>query len=103
MTDLSDGRRFWLGGKLGWSWSDGTPWDYQNWFPGQPSGDGRCLENFASINQLNNQSTWNDRGCTNIDDGHGDLGYVCKKFNRGETFWSIELIIELIEESDLES
>ena len=87
MTDLSDGKRFWLGGKLGWSWSDGTPWDYQNWLPGEPSGDGECLEN------KDKDGKWNDRGCNVIGDIHGDLGYVCKKFNRGETFWSIELIV----------
>ena len=78
MTDLSDGRRFWLGGKIGWSWSDGTPWDYQNWGPGSPSGAYQgevedCLENVYGV--------WNDRGCTNL--GH-DLGYVCKKSNQGE-------------------
>ena len=72
VTDLSDGKRFWLGGKLGWSWSDGTPWDYQNWEPGQPSGGEGCLENLATAH-----GTWNDRGCTNM--GNGDLRYVCKK------------------------
>ena len=99
MTDLSDGRRTWLGGKFGWSWSDGTPWDYQNWLSGEPSGDGECLEILTD----RTQGEWNDRGCTNIGDHLGDQGYVCKKFNQGETFWSIELTIELIEESDLES
>ena len=93
MTDLSDGRRFWLGGKVGWSWSDGTPWDYQNWAPGQPSGGEGCLENLALAHGEDEEGMWNDRGCTNT--GHGDLGYVCKKFNQGETFWSIELIVEL--------
>ena len=50
MTDLSDGTRFWLGGKLGWSWSDGTPWDFQNWAPGEPNNVAEaedCLENVA--------------------------------------------------------
>ena len=69
VTDLSDGKRFWLGGKLGWSWSDGTPWDYQNWEPGQPSGGEDCLN-------MEQTRKWNDRGCNNI--GH-TLGYVCKK------------------------
>ena len=72
MTDLSGGRRFWLGGELlsvEWSWSDETPWDYQNWEPGQPSGGEDCIE------MLPPQWKWNDRGCNNI--GH-TLGYVCK-------------------------
>ena len=79
MTDLSGGRRIWLGGVLlssGWSWSDGTPWDYQNWEPGQPSGGEGCLENLALAHGEDEEGTWNDRGCTNI--GH-TLGYVCKK------------------------
>ena len=78
MTDLSDGRRFWLGGfwlgGQGWSWSDGTPWDYENWAPGEPSGDGDCLEG-----RPDSDGKWNDRGCNIIDEVHGDLGYVCKK------------------------
>ena len=76
LTNLSGGKSFWLGGKLGWSWSDGTPWDYQNWGPGEPSGDGECLEN------KDKEGKWNDRGCNNIGDQHGDLGYVCKKSNQ---------------------
>ena len=69
----SDGTRFWLGGWLldgTWSWSDGTPWDYENWEPGQPSGDGDCLN-------MEETKQWNDRGCNNIGN---DLGYVCKKY-----------------------
>ena len=76
LTDLSNRRRFWLGGKIGWSWSDGTPWDYQNWSPGSPSGGEGCLENLALAHGEDEKGTWNDRGCTNI--GH-TLGYVCKK------------------------
>ena len=72
MTDLSGGRRIWLGGVLlssGWSWSDGTPWDYQNWEPGQPSGNGEeCLS-------MEQTEKWNDRSCDNI--AH-DIGYVYK-------------------------
>ena len=79
MTDLSGGRRFWLGGKVGWSWSDGTPWDYENWGPGQPSTDGGCLENSALLFGEDEEGTWNDRSC-----GLDDLGYVCKISNQGE-------------------
>ena len=77
MTDLSDGRRFWLGGKVGWSWSDGTPWDYQNWGPGSPSGGEDCLEVFPAWNEIDGKETWNDRPCDLItNEAHG---FVCKK------------------------
>ena len=93
LTDLSGGRSFWLGGKLGWTWSDGTPWDYQNWGPGSPSGvyQGQvedCIENVASLYGEDEKGTWNDRGCNNIE--NSDLGYFCKAFHKGEkAFWSI--------------
>ena len=29
--------------KGNWKWSDGTPWDYTNWGPGQPSINGYTL------------------------------------------------------------
>ena len=87
MTDLSDGRRFWLGGKVGWSWSDGTPWNYQNWAPEAPNGiyEGQvedCLENLALAHGKDEKGMWNDRACNNT--GHSDLGYVCKKSNGGQ-------------------
>merc|ERR1719210_886085 len=69
VNELGDGRRFWLGGKFGWSWSDGTPWDYQNWEPGQPSGGEDCLN-------MEQTRKWNDRSCNNIG---STIGYVCKK------------------------
>ena len=78
MTDLSDGGRLWLGGWLldgTWSWSDGTPWDYENWAPGEPSGDGNCLEIRYE------DGTWNDLRCDNINVSNDIiLGYVCKKY-----------------------
>ena len=81
MTDLSDGTRFWLGGQRGWSWSDGTPWDYENWAPGEPKWKGAevCIENVALAWGKEKKGKWNDRGCNNNDDRHGDLGFACKK------------------------
>ena len=77
--DLADGMRFWLGGQVGWSWSDGTPWDYQNWGQGGPSGGEDCLEVIPGWNGNigNGKETWNDRPCDLItNEAHG---FVCKK------------------------
>ena len=78
VTDLSDGRRFWLGGQLGWSWSDGTPWNYQNWLSGEPNGNGAegCLENVALVTGEENKGKWNDRACDNTG---GDVCMICVK------------------------
>ena len=59
------GGDIWIGGKRqgdSYSWLDGTPWDYQNWSPKNPSG-GReeCAEIFA-LNYY--PSKWNDDTCT---------------------------------------
>merc|ERR1711874_226611 len=40
-------KRFWIGGRKegsGWNWSDGTLWNFNDWYPNQPSGDGDCTE-----------------------------------------------------------
>ena len=71
---------------MGWSWTDGSPWDYENWAAGSPSRSYQgepedCLENLALAHGEDEKGMWNDRGCTNI--GHGNLGYVCK-LNEGE-------------------
>ena len=54
----------WIGGiKKGdsYSWLDGTPWNYQNWSPGNPSGGSeKCSEIFA-LNYY--PSKWNDDNC----------------------------------------
>ena len=58
------GGDIWIGGiKKGdsYSWLDGTPWNYQNWSPGNPSGGSeKCLEIFA-LNYY--PSKWNDDNC----------------------------------------
>jgi len=40
--------KLWLGGtdegsEGRWRWVDGSPWEYAPWVPGQPGGDGNCL------------------------------------------------------------
>ena len=68
----------WIGGRRDpgnpdkWFWSDGTPWDYTNWAPGEPNdlGGEDCAE-FLSSN------VWNDQSCSNPDLGLNS--FVCKK------------------------
>ena len=57
-----------------WIWSDGTPWDYSNWAPGEPNdlGGEDCVEI-----GLRNISGWNDQSCSKP--GLGLNGFVCKK------------------------
>ena len=54
----------WIGGiRKGdsYSWLDGTPWNYQNWSPGNPSSKAeKCSEIFA-LNYY--PSKWNDDNC----------------------------------------
>jgi len=62
----------WLGGmdiKFDgqWRWSDGTPWDYQNWQPGKPGVSEGCVE-FGS-------KGWND--VHGLFTGH-TKGFICK-------------------------
>ena len=58
----------WIGGRRqgdSYSWLDGTPWDYQNWSPKNPSGGGEeCAEIFANSNPDFYPSKWNDDTCT---------------------------------------
>ena len=67
----------WLGGRRDpgedFVWSDGTPWDYSNWAPGQPSddrGDEDCVHMWEWEYRLNE---WNDRPCSH------ERTFVCKK------------------------
>ena len=68
VTTISGGKTVWIGGmRKGrgngpgaehWYWSDGRPWGYTNWHPGEPnSSDGR--ENRVHLG-LQAPGTWND-------------------------------------------
>ncbi|XP_026143991.1 galactose-specific lectin nattectin-like [Carassius auratus] len=54
----------------GWLWTDGTPFDFTYWAPGQP--DGQQTENCGEFNFDSNR--WNDIACST------SLGYVCAKY-----------------------
>ena len=75
VKNTGDTGNFWLGGKMDgeWFWSDGAPWNYQNWNSSQPNYDcvrncdqGHCLEMQAK------EGTWKTQGCSRIS------RYVCK-------------------------
>merc|ERR1711902_375799 len=59
------GGDIWIGGKRqgdSFAWLDGTPWDYQNWSPNNPSHrHEECAEIFA-LNYY--PSNWNDDSCS---------------------------------------
>ena len=52
-----------------WVWNDGTPWNYTNWYPGQPNNYGN-YQHCLTLNGFGSQ--WNDEWC------NYDLPYVCK-------------------------
>ena len=68
VTKISGGKTVWIGGirKGGgngpgadhWYWSDGRPWSYTNWYPGEPNNMGG-FENRVHLG-LQAPGTWND-------------------------------------------
>nr|ACO82046.1 C-type lectin 13 [Perca flavescens] len=69
-----ENRRTWIGGfdsvQPGvWMWSDGSPFDYKSWAPGEPNNGGgteHCLE-------INYKDKWNDNECNKI------FPFLCSK------------------------
>uniref|UniRef100_A0A914ELE7 C-type lectin domain-containing protein n=1 Tax=Acrobeloides nanus TaxID=290746 RepID=A0A914ELE7_9BILA len=62
-----------------YKWSDGTPFDYQNYYPPGPSCDGEgCLQLFADprTNLINPPAVgyWNDIQCIVV-----QRAFICKK------------------------
>ena len=55
-------RKIWVGGYWngdGWHWSDGTPWQYQSWLPGEPNNeDQKCIKMFHK-----DDHRWDDSNC----------------------------------------
>ena len=56
--------------EAGYTWSDGSPVTFINWWPGEPSDDKyeeNCVEMYPGSFQ------WNDRKCSET------RGYICKQ------------------------
>ena len=78
-AEVTGGRRSWIGGQKvdgEWTWSDGTPWDFENWLPGQPdNSDNR--QAYVSIN-FGRVEKWDD----DYWDGPGVQGFTCQTQGR---------------------
>ena len=68
-------QRFWIGAQRktnrSWLWTDGSSFDYENFFPGKPEnflGNQSCLDIGFNV-----RDSWDDQPC-----GH-QLPFVCKK------------------------
>ena len=64
----------WIGGFLNessstWMWSDGTTWQYENWFDGQPNNGGGVQTHVAMNFESSGQ--WNDEY------KNGEKSFVC--------------------------
>ena len=73
------GPQIWIGGSkqtntTDWMWVilQPSPWNFENWSPGQPSGDGDCVTMFGAAPGYK-QGYWNDAGCSSH-----YFQYVCK-------------------------
>ena len=79
----SVGRSLWIGAlkvNSNWTWSDGTPWDYDKWIANNPSGDGNCAEFFILDKGNTDAGTWNDLPCPGWLNKYLDSGvFVCQK------------------------
>ena len=63
---------------LEWSWSDGSPWSFENWGSEQPDGgpDDTCV--VMEIEPADNAGWWNDVPCNQAD---SPVGYICSYLN----------------------
>ena len=72
----------WLGGyrkedgKNIWGWTDGSPWDFSKWSPGEPNDDSG-VEDFLDMN-YGGAGLWNDRNGVS-----SQLPFVCQRCRSG--------------------
>ena len=59
-----------------WSWSDGSPWDYEDWAVGQPDEE-NPNDNYLQMMSWHPHGNWNDAqdGIVTFD----KYGYICQK------------------------
>jgi hypothetical protein len=76
---IAKGARVWIGGSDGafegaWTWSDGSPWRYAKWNPGEPNNNyWGASEHCAELYDAYGNGNWNDLPC------HLSLHYICKR------------------------
>ena len=58
-----------MGQPGGWAWLDGTPFDYDNWADGEPSGP----EDIEQCIEMWTNAQWNDAKCSNL------RPFICQK------------------------
>ena len=74
LQQLIQGAYVWVGGfhdenTTSWMWSDGTPWNYHNWYPGQPNnGDG--VQTHLAFN-VDSSGFWDDEF------KEGEKSFIC--------------------------
>jgi len=59
-----------------WTWTDGTPWSYMNWAPGEPNNEGSGQEYCLEMNRFQDTiGEWNDATCYGL-----QTRYICQKY-----------------------
>uniref|UniRef100_A0A3B4EDW0 C-type lectin domain-containing protein n=1 Tax=Pygocentrus nattereri TaxID=42514 RepID=A0A3B4EDW0_PYGNA len=85
----------WLGGYSSktaydrWYWTDGSHFDFADWYPGEPNGSGKCL-------QTNYYGAWDDLVCYN------KRPFVCARKAKMVSFvfsalcsWSYKAVVDV--------
>ena len=76
LANESSATFFWIGfdrvDKNNYQWTDGSPVDFTNWWPGEPNN----FNNNEQCAQIRRDGRWNDAAC------HSNLGWMCK-INKG--------------------
>jgi hypothetical protein len=64
-----------------WNWIDNTPVDFTNYWPGEPNGDGQCVEfgYTTACRPPDYGDRWNDLPCGSLGNFITDLTYLSVK------------------------